>query len=149
MNKLRRVITYHSEGKSKSFISSSLQVSRNTVKKYIDRFIKLRLTTDQVVELSDLELDRLFLHPEPQSLSPRHQVLYDFFPYAEKRLRKKGWTKQLLWEEYKGKNPDGVGRSQFCDHFNHCPEKKVVVFNFRMACKFNLIYIIICANDGE
>jgi transposase len=34
-----------------------------------------------------------------------------------KELRRKGVTKQLLWEEYLGSNPGGYQYSQFCEHY--------------------------------
>jgi UDP-N-acetylglucosamine pyrophosphorylase len=118
MNKLRKVIVYYTQGKSKSFISTSLRLSRNTVSKYISHFISLRISLEELNQKNDLELELLFLNPESKDLSPIHQQLYSFFPYVEKRLRKKGMTKQLLWEEYKSKHPDGVQSTQFCEHFN-------------------------------
>ncbi len=36
----------------------------------------------------------------------------------EKELKKTGVTRQLMWKEYISKHPDGVGRSQFSEHYN-------------------------------
>ena len=52
MNKLRKVIALYSAGKSKSYISSCLHLSRNTVKKYIiikrtTKKIKFKKLTNQ------------------------------------------------------------------------------------------------------
>ncbi|MBG6188271.1 DNA-binding NarL/FixJ family response regulator [Flavobacterium sp. CAN_S2] len=38
MSKIRKVIKFYCDGKSKLFISSYLSLSRNTVKKYISLF---------------------------------------------------------------------------------------------------------------
>jgi len=88
MNKLRKVILLHTEGKSKRFISSYLQFSRNTVKKYISRFVKLKLTFDAIDNLSDRELATLILSEEEKELTPRMQEVNTFFSYAEKELKK-------------------------------------------------------------
>ena len=32
-------------------------------------------------------------------------------------LARKGVTLKLLWQEYRERNPDGYGRSQFCEHY--------------------------------
>lgn len=117
MSKLRKVLKLHVQGKSKLFISSYLNLSRNTVKKYIRQFVGLKLTFEELEDLDDMKLEELFLKPQDEELSPRMKTLYNFFPYAEKELKKTGVTKQLLWQEYKVKHPEGFQRAQFCEHF--------------------------------
>jgi hypothetical protein len=118
MNKLRKVIAFYSAGKSKSYISSCLHLSRNTVKKYIDQFISLRLTLDEINDANDGELEKLFIYSTPVELSSSHKDLHSFFPYAEKELKRPGVTKMVLWKEYKIKYPDGLQSTQFCEYFN-------------------------------
>ena len=118
MSKLRTTLRLHSEGKSKRFISSYLGLSRNTVKKYIDRFRVLRVTFEVIDDLDDIALEKLFIHAHIKEYSPVLESLHSFFPYAEKELRKTGVTRHELWKEYKGKHPEGLQRSQFCHHFN-------------------------------
>ncbi len=108
MNKLRKVILLHTEGKSKRFISSYLQLSRNTVKKYISRFVKLKLTFEAIQSLSDRELATLILREE------------------EKELKKTGVTRLQLWQEYRLKHPGGLGRSTFYEQFKHWQLKSSV-----------------------
>lgn len=117
MSKLRKVIKLHVQGKSKLFISSYLNLSRNTVKKYIRQFIGLKLTFEELNVLDDVKLEELFLKPQDEALTPQMKTLYDFFPYAEKELKKTGVTKYLLWQEYKERHPDGLQSSQFGEHF--------------------------------
>lgn len=117
MSKLRNVLKLYVQGKSRLFISSYLNLSRNTVKKYIRQFIRLKLTLDELESLDDVKLDELFLKSGEQELTPRLKSLYAFFPYVEKELKKTGVTKQLLWQEYKLKHPDGFQRAQFCEYF--------------------------------
>ena len=118
MSKLRKVIRLYTQGKSKSFISSYLSLSRNTVKKYLKRFTELKLSIDIIDEMDDVKLDELFVKYTLDKISPELTALHSFFPYAEKQLKKVGVTKQLLWEEYKGRFPDGVQSTQFSVHFN-------------------------------
>lgn len=118
MSKLRNALKLYVQGKSKVFISETLGLSRNTVKKYIKQFIALKITLDELESLDDLKLEELFLKPEKEEFTPKLKALFDFFPYAEKRLKKVGVTKLLLWDEYKEKHPDGVQSTQFCEHFN-------------------------------
>lgn len=117
MSKLRKVLKLHVQGKSKLFISSYLNLSRNTVKKYIRQFVSLKFTFEELDSLDDLKLEELFLKPQEEELTPRLRALYDFFPYADKELKKTGVTRQLLWQEYKTRHPDGFQRAQFCEHY--------------------------------
>jgi len=119
MNKLRKVIRLHTEGKSKRFISDYLRLSRNTVKKYINRFISSRLSFEELEALSDTELEALLLKSEEKVLSPREEALYAYFKYAEKELKKTGVTRFQLWYEYYQQHPGGVGRSTFYEKFKN------------------------------
>ena len=79
MSKLRKVLKLHVQGKSKLFISSYLNLSRNTVKKYIRQFVSLKLTFEELDSLDDLKLEELFLKPQEEELTPRLRALYNFF----------------------------------------------------------------------
>jgi len=118
MSKLRMALKLYSQGKSKSFISSYLSLSRNTVKKYIKQSTELKLTFEQFNQMTDAKLEELFITGKLKELPLRLKELYDFFPYAEKEIKKTGVTKMLLWSEYKDQHPDGVQSTQFCEHFN-------------------------------
>lgn len=117
MNKLRKIILLHAEGKSKRFISTYLQLSRNTVKKYIGRFTRLKLTVEDLESLEDRELAGLLLTEEEKELSPRIEAVHTFFAYAEKELKKTGVTRLQLWQEYRLKHPVGLCRSAFYEQF--------------------------------
>lgn len=118
MNKLKKVLKLHSQGKSKRFISDYLRLSRNTVKKYIKQFSGLKITFEDLTQMDDTKLEELFIKAQVLNLSPKLKLLYAFFPYVEKELKKTGVTKMLLWGEYKERHPDGVQSTQFCEHFN-------------------------------
>ena len=75
MSKLRTVIKFYVQGKSKVFISSYLGLSRNTVKKYIKQFSGLKLTFDELNKLTDVELDELFSIQKEKELNPKMQDL--------------------------------------------------------------------------
>lgn len=117
MSKLRKTLKLHVQGKSKVFISNYLNISRNTVRKYLRVFELLKLTFEELNELSDVELEARFIKPLEPDQNPRIKALYAYFPLVEKKLTKTGETKTKLWLEYKQKHPDGVQRSQFCAHY--------------------------------
>lgn len=117
MRKVRKVITLHRQGKSKVFISKYLSLSRNTVKKYIALYQLLNLTIEDINQKSDAELEEFFSNNKTVNPSVKIKAVYDFFPYMERELKKTGVTKQLMWEEYYSRHPDGLKISQFCDHY--------------------------------
>lgn len=117
MSKVRKVIQLYNQGNSKLFISKYLSLSRNTVKKYIALYQLLDLNIEDINQKSDAALEDLFSNSSTQSISPKLKAVYKFFPHMEKQLKKTGVTKQLMWEEYFKKHPDGLKSSQFCEHY--------------------------------
>lgn len=118
MSKLRRILQLYSQGKSKLFISQYLELSRNTVDKYVLQYRLLDLPLEEVEKLTDTDLDKLFFVQATETLTPKLKVLYSFFPYMERELKKTGVTRHCMWQEYIAKYPDGIQRSQFSVHYN-------------------------------
>ena len=118
MIKIRQILRLQSQGLSKLQIAAQTGIARNTLKKYIKEFISSGLSFEEINELSDKELEDLFVKPEDRPLNERLQILFSLFPATEKELKRKGVTRQLLWKEYKTHHPDGVGLSQFKHYFS-------------------------------
>jgi len=118
MIKIRQILRLQSQGLSKLQIGAQTGIARNTLKKYIKEFISSGLSFEEINELSDKELEDLFVKPEDRPLNERLQILFSLFPAIEKELKRKGVTRQLLWKEYKTQHPDGVGLSQFKHYFS-------------------------------
>lgn len=123
MSKVRKVLRLHHKGESKLFISRYLSLSRNTVKKYIALQKMLGLSYEAIDLKSDAELEQLFSNNQPDYMPPKHQAVYDFFPYMERQLKKDGVTKLQMWREYYEKNPDGLKSSQFCNLYRKWGKK--------------------------
>jgi transposase len=117
MSKIRKVIKFYCNGKSKLFISNYLSLSRNTVKKYISLFEALGLTFEIINQKTDAELEVLFSQNVSQTIPVKVQTLYAFFPQMERELKKVGVTLNLMWEKYITTNPDGFRSSQFRYHY--------------------------------
>ena len=117
MNRIRKALNFHINGKSKLFISDYLSLSRNTVKKYIALFEALEMTNNELNEKTDAELELLFSQSVTTSIDPKLEQLYGYFPKMERDLKKVGVTIQHLWEAYHQTNPDGFKSSQFRHHF--------------------------------
>lgn len=117
MSKIRHILQLHSQGRSKLLISQQTGIARNTIKKYLREFEQSGFTYSEINQLSDKDLEDLFLSPEEKPLKVKHQILFNLFPLYDKELRKKGMTRQILWQQYKTEHTDGVGRSQFNHYF--------------------------------
>ncbi len=123
MSKIRKVIKFHCEGKSKVFISSYLSLSRNTVKKYISLFKVLDIPFSEFNKKSDADLEAIFVLKPIEIIDPKLLKAYDFFPQMERELKKVGVTIQIMWEQYIRENPDGYQSSQFRFHYKNWGKK--------------------------
>ena len=117
MQKIRQVLRCYAQGKGTKAMSSILSISRNTIKKYLQKFQTMDLSYEEALALSDSELSELF--QEKPSLSPvseRQLTLEKLLPSYCKRLKRKGVTRQMLHKEYLELHPDGYARSRFNAH---------------------------------
>lgn len=117
MNKIRQILRLYSQKKGKLSIAEQTGVSRNTVKKYVQIFLQSGLDFKEIFELCDTDLELIFTQPPEKPPAHRLQTLFGLFPYVDKELKKKGVTRQLIWEDYRKQYPDGVGRSQFNHYY--------------------------------
>ena len=120
MSKVRNLLRLYTEGVSKSAISERMGLPRNTVKKYIRLFLACNKTQEELNTMTDGELEQFFLDMVPRSYlddDPKYRELISFFPTVEKALKKKGATKEQMWNKYREMNPDGYGVSQFKHYY--------------------------------
>lgn len=118
MNKIRQVLRCYASGNGTKSISSMLSISRNTVKKYLHIYQKSGLSFDEVLSLDDSSLYTLFQYKNKSEEEPpeRYKELQPLLADYAKRLKKRGVTRQTLFEEYHKSHPDGYARSRFCTH---------------------------------
>jgi transposase len=117
MSKIRQVLRLFDQGRSKLQIAEQTGISRNTLKKYLKQFTDSKLSFEEISALSDKDLEDLFVKPPERTVNEKLQTLFDLFPSLDKELKKKGMTRQLLWEQYRRGHPDGLGISQFKHYF--------------------------------
>src|ERR1700733_14263834 len=117
MIKIRQILRLHTQGHSKLKIAMQTGVARNTLKKYLAAFAASGLSFEQINVLSDKDLEDMFVKPEDKPLSEKLQTLFNLFPGIDKELKKKGVTRQMLWEQYRQGNPNGLGLSQFKQYY--------------------------------
>ena len=96
-------------------IQSITGVSRNSVANYIKSYIQLNASLEEVLELSDTNLEQLF-HPDkptPSTKQTTRELIHPDWNHVREELTKKGMTRALLYEEYKSVQPDLYSYSQF------------------------------------
>jgi transposase len=116
VKKIREALRLHQEcGLSLRQTAQALSISRPVVTGYLDRCQARGINWDKAQTMTDEELSGLFAGEQPDD--PKIAVLREHFPRYEKDLLRVGVTRQILWEEYRDKDPEGYSYSQFCYHF--------------------------------
>ena len=129
MNRIKQIIRLRENGTSLQAIARGLDISRNTVKKYL-RLIEVKgFDNDQLLKEEDDQLEALLNSPSTVS-DTRQQSLETMFPYIEQELKRTGVTRWILWGEYKKQHPGGYGYSRFCDHFRQWLKSKDATMHF-------------------
>jgi transposase len=122
MRKIKEVLRLHCEkGLSTRQIAKSLDISRSTIRDYLDRARRAGVSWPLPSELDEASLEhRLF---PPIHCVPQEKRQMPSLEYLHQELKKKGVTLQLLWHEYKEKNFEGYQYSQFCRLYHQWAEK--------------------------
>lgn len=119
MSTIKQLLQLHKKGIGKKAIARSLNMSKNTVKAYLDKLQASKLDIDTLLALDDPILEARFHSGNPAYKSDnRYEHLIGKVGYYLKELNKQGVTQQLLWEEYIESYPEGYSRSQFCYHLS-------------------------------
>jgi len=156
MRKLRDVLRLRLEaGLSYRQINASTKVSVGLIQKLMTQAEELELTWPLPPELDDNQLAGLFYPKADTRTSFRHQV--PDWPTLHQELKRKGMTKQLLWEEYTQQYPNRCySYSQFCDRYSHWRrlQKRSMRQQHKAGEKCFVDYCgqtvpIVCASTGE
>ena len=124
MTKYREILRLKSLGFSDRNIARSCSVSRNTVRRVIDRADELNILWPLDFGMTDGVLEEL-LFPSEKSATDRRLPDYS---YIRKELLRNGVTKKLLWIEYcegcrqAGEEP--LMYSQFCEYIRRDEQKR-------------------------
>lgn len=116
MAHLKQIIRLRSNGVALQTIAKSVNISRNTIKKYLRLIEVKQLRIDDLLQLDDMALEALLQDPDLRD-EARLQTLLGLFPNFENELKRTGVTRWVLWGEYKLRHPGGFSYSQFCNHF--------------------------------
>lgn len=113
MRKIRDVLRLQADGLSKRQIAASLGIGATAAGTFMQRAAKAGLAWPLPTDLDDAALEALLFPPPPPS-GTTDRPLPDWARiHAE--LKRPGVTLQLLWEEYRVAEPNGLSRSWFCE----------------------------------
>lgn len=94
-------------------IATSCQISRSTVREYLERAARTGLAWPLSSDYDDAELERLLFPPavalQQRALPSMEEV--------HQELKRPGVTLKLLWLEHKASCPEGYQYTQFCVHY--------------------------------
>lgn len=156
MRKIRDILRLRlSAGLSIRDINASTKVSVGAIQKLLAQAKVLELDWPLPAELDDSQLARLFYPGADTRVSSRYQV--PDWASVHQELKRKGMTKQLLWEEYTRQYPNRCySYSQFCDRYTHWRglQRRSMRQSHRAGEKCFVDYCgqtvpIICADTGE
>lgn len=127
MSQIKQIFRLHQQGHSKKAIARTCDISRNTVKRYLQWLHLSEWSVAQVLDLEDPVLEHM-LHntarPVANDARYAHWITQAEMYLAE--LNKKGVTRWLLWDEYRQEHPQGYSYSQFCWHLQQFTRSKEV-----------------------
>jgi transposase len=108
---------------SERTIAAELHISRNTLRKYDATFKACPYSYKELLDMDDTTLSeivypstRLQANTDSTIKDPRLEAFEALRGYFTNELKRTGVTKQLLWQEYLNKHPDGYRYTQFCEH---------------------------------
>ncbi len=115
MNKIKHILRLLHHDRSIKFVERELDVSRNTIRKYLALQRASGHSIIDLLDLEDSELHKVLFPGDEQSRDERYEQLAGNYPYYKKELERPGVTRWLLWEEYRS-HAGGYSYSQFCWH---------------------------------
>jgi transposase len=156
MRKIRDILRLRlSAGLSIRAISTSTKVSVGAIQKLLSQAQALELDWPLPADLDDGQLARLFYPEADTRVSSRYQM--PDWSAIHQELKRKGMTKQLLWEEYTQHYPNRCySYSQFCERYSQWlkRQKRSMRQSHRAGEKCFVDYAgqtvpVICADTGE
>ena len=114
MRKIREVLRLKASGLSSRAIARVCLIGKETVREYLGRAAEAGLTWPLPEGLSEEDLERRLFPRLPVSVRKESEPNWS---EIHRELRKKGVTRQLLWEEYRQAAPQGYHYSQFCERY--------------------------------
>jgi transposase len=113
--KLQNILQCYAMGMKIKAISATFELSRNTVRRYVRLFQECGIPMEQLLKMSASRIQEMFGRGESRQRTPsqRQKELEALLPEYASRLKRKGVTVKMLFEEYTRQHPNGFCRSTF------------------------------------
>ena len=120
---IRQLLQLKMNGQSNRSCAELLQINRNTINDYVTALKQTGMPFSELFLKTDLELRELFPQADTKD-AERYKVLIEYLPqvYADHSLP--GFTLQNCWLDYKERQVDGYGFTQFAAHYKRLYKKK-------------------------
>ena len=119
MSQIKQLLQMHRQGMGRKQIAQALGISKTTVKSYLDKVDIGKLDMDSLLSMDEPLLESQFHAGNPAYKDPRYLYLEQRLAYYVGELSRKGVTKYVLWQEYRGEcTGGGYAYTQFCYHLN-------------------------------
>jgi transposase len=117
MRQIREVLRlYHDAHLSERQIASVCRMGKGTVQRYLQRAAAGNISWPLPEPLDDTQLERLLFPPAAPS-GGEAKPLPDFIKIHQELKSHRNVTLQLLWQEFKEQQPNGVNYSWFCQQY--------------------------------
>ena len=132
MHQIKQVIELFQKGKGIRETERLTAISRKTIRNYLHRIKSLDIPPEALLAMEDESLSQLLYREAAPVLigDERYKIVERQLEYYTTELRKRGVTRQLLWEEYRKENPDGYGYTQFCEYIGRYLQRNQAVMHF-------------------
>jgi len=117
MRKIKEILRLRHEAKlSYRGIAQALNIGYGTVVEYLNRAKQAELGWPIPADMHERDLGRLLFPTQP--VTGQRRFVEPEFSTVHQELKRKGVTKQLLWQEYRQQHPDdGYSYAQFCHRY--------------------------------
>jgi transposase len=117
MRKITEVLRLsHEAGLSQRGIAQALNLALGTVSTYLKRAREAEVSWPLPIDMDERTLGRLLFPSQP--VAGQRRFTEPDYPNVHQELKRKGVTKQLLWQEYRQQHPDdGYSYAQFCHRY--------------------------------
>jgi len=113
MHKIKEVLRLkYATGLTQRQIATALGLSNGVVAKYLSAAERAHIPYPLPAEWDDTHLAHELFGSSHQ-FAPVKRLTLDF-ALVHQELKRKGVTRQLLWDEYRATHPEGYGYTQFC-----------------------------------
>ncbi|TAK34894.1 MAG: IS21 family transposase [Saprospiraceae bacterium] len=132
MRQIRHILQLQAQGASIRQTVKRTGYSRNTIRDYLGRWASLGLAIETINHLDYEALGSLLLGEQKAAIprTERQRQLVEKLPHFTKELKRLGVTRQLLWQEYRAKDPEDFGYTQFCAHLGAHLHRSDAVMHF-------------------